>query len=431
MAEWLIIRFADGGSTPSFMVADGAGRQIEAPRTGTLAEARQRMAGRRICALVPASDVLLAEADIPARTTNARLQQILPFALEEQLAEDVDSLHFAPGRRGPGATRIPVAVVARSLLDHWLGALREAGLEPEALYADSSLLPANPGQAIALLEQDSILLRPAGAQGVTLPLAALSEALELLQPRTDAATVDLPAGMTAGAGHGLVPAAASRGLVVFAESAQWQRYQAQFEAVRDRFEQLSVQLLSDGALPLLAQSLGSPAAINLLQGTYAPAGSTQGNWRAWRTAAALLGGLLVLHGVGAAAQLLMLKKSEHKLDAAITQTAQAVMPGVADTGNARRIMESRLRVAQGADESTGLLAVLSAVSQARTASPGTSVQSLSFHDGSLEMQVNGPGADALDHIGQQLRAGGWQADLTSTTAAGSSYQGRILVKRRS
>jgi len=415
MAEWLIIRLT-GAETPTFMVADGDGRQVEAARSGTLAEASQRSAGRRVCLVVPGSDVLLTDAEVPPRATGARLAQVVPFALEEQLAEDIDNLQFALGRRDANATRIPVAVVSRALLDGWLAQLRAARLEPDAIQADSTLLPDNPGQAIALLDSDSILVRPAGGQATTLPLAALPEALELLLPATDGAAA--PAGLAGG------------GLVVYASREQWQQYQAPFEALRGRLERLSVQLLADGPLPFLARSLTQPAAINLLQGSYTPAAATSLGWKAWRTAAALFAGLLVLHGVGNMAQLAALKKAERRLDTETASLVRQSLPGVTDTRNARHIVEAKLRLAQGATDSSGLLAMLAAVSQARATAPGTTVQSLSYRDGSLEMQVNGTGADALDHISQQLRANGWQADLTSTNTAGSAYQGHILVKPR-
>ena len=51
--------------------------------------------------------------------------------------------------------------------------LKSNGLEPEALYADSELLPQNPGQAVALLEEDSVVVRPPAGTVVTLPADAL------------------------------------------------------------------------------------------------------------------------------------------------------------------------------------------------------------------------------------------------------------------
>ena len=83
---------------------------------------------------------------------------------------------------------------------------------------------------------------------------------------------------------------------------------------------------------------------------------------------------------------------------------------------------------QGSTDSTGLLAMLSAVAQARNGATGTALQALSYQQGTLELQVTAPGANALDRISQQLRAGGWQADLTSGTSSSGAYQGRIQMK---
>ena len=60
-----------------------------------------RAAGRRVCVLVPGTDVLLAEPEFPVKA-GAKLQQVVPYALEEQLAEDIDDLHFAIGKRAAG-----------------------------------------------------------------------------------------------------------------------------------------------------------------------------------------------------------------------------------------------------------------------------------------------------------------------------------------
>ena len=60
-------------------------------------------------------------------------------------------------------------------------------------------------------------------------------------------------------------------------------------------------------------------------------------------------------------------------------------------------------------------------------SAGASVQSLNFHDGLLELTLNAPDAASLDHLSQQLRNGGWQADLIGGNTVGSAYQGRVQI----
>src|SRR6202050_3943198 len=288
MADWLLIRMANDPGRVDWLVADAAGRAVEAVRSGPVAPAARDAAGKRICALAPASDVLLTDAEVPVKS-GARIQQIVPYALEEQVAQDIESLHFAVGRRVGESSRIPVAVVSRALLDGWLGQLRDAGLEPECLYADSSLVPENPGQSVLVLSGDSVILRAPGSPPVTLPLTALGEALELLRPAPQATLVATPSIEFGG-----------NGLVVYAGEAEWQHYGATVEALRGYFEGLAVQLLPGGPLGLFAQSLPRTSAINLLHGAYAPESPLAGRLKPWRIAAAMLLGLLLLHGIGRA-----------------------------------------------------------------------------------------------------------------------------------
>jgi general secretion pathway protein L len=407
MSDWLLLRLPRAPDAPAtWMIADSRGAPLGPPQAGPLALAAARAAGRRACVLVPGSDVLLAEPDVPVRA-GAKLAQLIPYALEEHLADDIDDLHFAIGKRSGDSTRTPVAVVARSLLDEWLATLRAGGIEPDEIYADSDLLPQNPGQAVALLEEDAVLVRAPGGSPVTLPADALEEALAIAQAGAD----------SSGTG--------ARGLILYTGAAEWQQHSAQVEAARPHFDGIKVQLLTGGPLALLAQQLPSGSAINLLQGAYKPTSSRTVGVKAWRVAAILLACLVGLHVVGKTAELTLLKKREHQLDTSIRDTFHSAMPGVVSASDARRRMEQRLAATRGAGG--GLLPALQALAQAREASPGTSVQSLNFHNGSLEMKLSAPDASALDRLSQSLRSNGWQADLTGGTNAGSAYEGRILV----
>jgi general secretion pathway protein L len=411
MADWLLLRLPPTPDQPaSWLITSASGAPIAATQHGPLALAAGAAAGRRVCALVPGSDVLLAEPELPAMSA-AKLQQLAPYALEEQLADDIDELHFAIGRRASESTRTPVAVVSRALMDEWLATLRAASIEPECLYAESELLPANPGQAIALLEEDTVLVRAPGAPAVSLPADALDEALAIAQ--------SAPA-----------PGAAvsTRGLIVYAATAEWQHHSAQVEQARGHFDSLRVQLLSDGPLALFAQQLPAAAAINLLQGPYTPKSTRGVGLAAWRVAALLLLALIALHVAGKAAELHVLKGKEREVDASIRDTFHSAMPGDPGAADARRRMEQRLMALRSGGGSNGLLGALQALAQARSATPGTSVQSLNFHDGRLELTVNAPDAASLDHLSQQLRSNGWQADLVGGNTVGGSYQGRVQIR---
>jgi len=402
MADWLLLRLPRAPEEPaSWLVADARGAPVGPPQSGPLSLAAARAAGRRVCVLVPGADVLLAEPDVPVKA-GAKLQQLLPYALEEHLADDIDDLHFAIGRRAGEASRAPVAVVARALLDEWLAMLRASGIEPEAIYADSDLLPRNPGQAVVLLEEDAVCVRSPGASPVTLPADALAEALEIAQSGVDA------------------PLTGARGLILYTGAAEWQRHSAQIEAARAHFDGIKIQLLTGGPLALFAQQLPASTPINLLQGAYAPTAARAVGLRAWRVAAILLVSLITLHLAGKFGELQLLKNREHQLDASIRDTFRTAMPGDPNSLDARRRMEQRLSAARGAGG--GLLPALQALAQARDATPGMSVQALSFHGGALDMKLSAPDAASLDRVSQSLRTNGWQADLTGGNNAASGYE---------
>ena len=410
MADWLLLRLPRAGAEPAtWLVVDARGAPLGPPQSGPLALAAARLPGRRVCVLVGGAEVLLAEPEVPIKA-GAKLQQLVPYALEEHLADDIEDLHFALGKRTTESARVPVAVVARSLLDEWLATLRGAGIEPDAIYADSELLPYNPGQAVALLEADTVSVRPPGGTPVTLPADALSEALEIARGGAD------------------VSGTGGRGMILYTGAAEWQQHSAQVEAARPYFDGIKVQLLAGGPLALFAQQLPSTSAINLLQGAYAPVSSRGVGFKAWRVAAMLLAGLIGLHVVGKTAELQLLKRHERQLDASIRETFRSAMHTEASAADARRLMEKRLLGGHGAGE--GLLPALQALVQARDTAPGTSVQSLNFHGGALEMKLSAPDATSLDRLSQSLRTNGWQADLTGGNNSGSAYEGRIQMRSR-
>ncbi len=417
MADWLLIRLArEPGAFASWLVADMAGRIVTAQRQGPLQQAAELAASHRVCALVPAVDVVLAEADVPIKS-GTRVQQVVPFALEEQLAEDVENLHFAIGKRPPQALRTPVAVVSRTSMDQWLEQLRDSGIEPNFVFAESELVPSNPGQAVGLLDADCAIVRPAGRLPVTMPIGALAEALELLRPRGDEMVAADPTG---------------HGLVLYTGAAEWHEHSHEVETIRDRFDGIKVQLLTDGPLSLFAQSLPEAltSAINLLQPPYAPTNSLASGWKVWRAAAVLLGALVGLHALGSAVELAALGRAEHRVNVAIERTFRAAMPGEHNAVDARNRMEQRLESLRGGAGGSGLLAALGALAQARAGLEGTVLEALTFRDGALELKITAPSPEVLDHLSRNLRAIGWDANLTAGSAVGSHYEGRVQIKPR-
>jgi len=413
MSESLIIQLRPEGA-PRWMVCNDDGHVLVNAVSGELVQAVPLSIGRRIAVIVPASDVLITESDAPAKNA-AKLAQVIPYALEERVADEIENLHFAIGERSAETGRVPVAVVAQSRINGWLAELNAAGLQPQAIYSESQLLPGMPGQLIALLDGESLILRAAEGVPLIMPARSIRDAFEMaLATQTSQVA-------------GLEPP--PLGLLLYVGHEDWQVREPEVEALREHFTGMKVQMLPSGALSVLAPAAASGDAVNLLQGALAVASPLQQNWKAWRIAAVLAGSLLCLHVGARYFELTRLHKSEAALDASIQDAFRAAMPGQQNATNARRRVEARLAEINGSGGGGALLPALSAIANARTAAPSANIEGITFRDGTVDLRITAPDAASLDAIGQQLRAARWQADILGGSANGDSYRGRLQVKK--
>ncbi len=412
MAESLIIHLRDGAA-PLWMVCNEDGQVVIDVMSGELSQAAPLGATRRVVVILPAGEALVTESDAPAKSS-AKLAQVIPYALEERVADEIEDLHFAIGERDPSTGRVAVVVIERVRLDARLAELRAAGLHPAAAYSEASLLPFMPGQLIALLEGDSIMLRSENAPTLVMPALSIGDAIEIALAQQVAPVAGLEA--------------AAPGLLLYAGHDEWQAHQHTIDALRERFTGVKVQLLPSGPLSVLAPAAASGDAVNLLQGALAVASPHEMRWQSWRVAAVLAGVLLCLHLGARYFELDRLRKTEATLNAGIEDAFRAAMPGQQNATNARRRVEQRLQELRSGGGGT-LLPVLLAVAQARNAAPGATIEGLTYRDGVLEMRIMAADTASLDAIGQQLRASNWQAEIKAVTASGDNYRGSVQVRK--
>lgn len=414
MAQTLILRLpAPGQEETEWLVVDDAGDSQTTRQRGSLSLAAAVSRGDKVVALAPATQILLAEPELPPGS-GVKLARAVPFALEEQLTEDIDQLNFAIGRRhANGAT--PVAVVARSVLQGWLADLRAAGLEPLALYPDISLMPENPGQTVLWLEQSRLAVRRPGALPFAVELSPVSEALVI------AGVIADPLDITA---EPKQPESA----VLYVTREDWARSQKEFEQLADKFGSLKIQLLPDGPLPWLARGLKSTDAVNLLQGDFAKNTDFGTRFRQWRTPALLAAGLLTVH---VAAQALQIRAAKHEtaaLDGQIATLFSGAMPAEV-IQDPRRQMQSRLdRIHKSGAGPEYFLRALRVLSGAIAMIPQTHIDALSYREESVDIKLSAPSVAALSQLSQLISKQGMTAEIQSSTPAAGGVEGHIQLR---
>src|SRR5258706_13185324 len=125
MPHRLVIRYRGAGAALSWLSLDAHGRVLQAPGAGGAPDPSLLDSADEIVVLVPGAEVMLARTEIPARGRE-QLERALPFALEEQLVEPVEAMHFAyrlesDGGQGGAAGR-------RASMEAWVAEIRARGV---------------------------------------------------------------------------------------------------------------------------------------------------------------------------------------------------------------------------------------------------------------------------------------------------------------
>lgn len=146
--------------------------------------------------LVPNEAVRLLAVDLPL-PTRARRLAALPFAVEELIAEPIDSVHLALGIE-LSPKRYLVGVVRHDRMAEWIARIEAEGLGHAALVPDALALPQPAaGEWAVELGATRALVRAGDGTGFAIPAALLRTAWDAAgQPRTIAYGTALPADMT-------------------------------------------------------------------------------------------------------------------------------------------------------------------------------------------------------------------------------------------
>lgn len=405
MTETLVIRLRASDDAPaSWLIVDANGARSGAVQSGPVADALGLAQGRRTVLLLPAAEVTLAEPDLPPVRGAARIAQAVPYALEEQLASELEDLHFAVGPRNPASSATPVAIIAKPVLDRRRAAWEAAGIHADAVYSESSLLPSAPNATVLVLGEGTLHVNRPGSVPYAIDAEPLGMALELA----------LPAGGETG-----------EHVTFYATPVDYDAHQALIEGLRTRTATLQVKLLPDGLLPLLASQLPGSRAINLLQGAYAPPSSFTTQFRRWRVPAALAAATALVFIAGQALELWQLRSAERRLDAQITETFSQALPG-------QPIVDPRAQLQGVLDRAGGgqgaMLPALTLLAHAVAESPAARVEGLNYRAGVLELRIVAPSVEALDAIKQVMGRDGAQVDLQSANPRGNVFEGRLHVR---
>lgn len=368
--------------------------------------------------LIPGDEALFCLADIPAKQSRF-VHQALPYAVEEQIAQDIESVHLALGRHTPEGYQ--VAAIDQQQMGRWLALFTDWDhVRLEAIYPDAALLPATAGGWAVCLDGDGVMLLSERGEWLrmqTTNLGLLGATLAV--PPSEEVIAEIP-------------------VTVHGTDSDPEMYQSAIVELsggngRVRLDQKPLEF---STLELLAwayhQHLCRP--VNLCQGAYAVNASGSSPLKPWKPLIAVASVWFVVQlalemGMGVYHN----QEAEQLQDRAMA-IYQAAFPGDRRThaGNVRRVIEGQLRVAGSGQQEVDFVTLLKYTGDQYSRLPGAgsvTFNSINFsrNRGELVIDIRADSYDRMSSLRNGLANQGLQAQIGSVINESTGSRGRLTV----
>ncbi|MDV6315775.1 type II secretion system protein GspL [Idiomarina sp. HP20-50] len=398
MNEILILRLPAQGTDEPIPWLVWHKRQQELIASGELAsiaeldQLKEKANRCEVIVALPGQDVLLTRVTLPAGTKR-HLQRIIPYALEEELASDIEQLHFAwPDAKGD---KLPVAVVAKERMDAWLKALSDAGIESAYWIPDCFLLPYQEDVWQAIELGDSVIVRTGAWQGFTVDKEQFAELAPALVAEQDNPTE-----------------------IVHYGALNWPQSPAPLVA-------------ADIEVPftIAAQNVGGATELNLRQGAYRSQRAKRSvdlPWRAFAAAASVLFILAVLlNGV----RYWQLESQREVLNAQAEALYRDAFPGQTRIVNLKVQLQQQLdQLGLGSSDEASVLSVLQQLAPAFKSQPELQLELLRFQNNELRLQATANSFSQFEAFQQAVKAEGLGIEAGPMNNRGNRVSGSLTVK---
>jgi general secretion pathway protein L len=354
--------------------------------------------------IVPGESVLVLNVQLP-KMSRAQLVKALPYALEEQLIDEPEALHFVPGKQDI-AGNISVAVVKKQLMIAWLEQCYALNLFPKIILPDYLAIPYLTDELHLYLDNDRVLIRESLLKGMTIEQGQLNSILSL--------------SLAEAGEHNL------KKIVLDYDDGSEHYDPAMLQGLGLPVEMRETDTFS---MQLFAQGLAQKSSLNLLQGDFQADRPASKTTKIWKWAAIFLLAWLVIWLAGNVTQYFVYQDRLNNSNAAISVLYKKLFP------NAQSQVDPRLRIQRALDsrQATGsggpFLSLLTRVGQQlKQQKTATSIENFNYHNGSLILSISASNFQDLASLTAALRQQGLTVQQQNSATQGNKVTARLTVQ---
>lgn len=357
--------------------------------------------GHTATVIVPGCWITMHMALIP-ETASGRLAQVVPYALEDYVIDDIEDLHFAFDKFTADKL-LPVAVVRNSQMQHWQTILQNIKITADKLLPDYLALPLELGTWQIYLYQDSALIRFNAHLGTTISIKQLPQFLNL---KLEEAFIK--------------PTAIH--IAYDAHNVQYNR-----ALLNDTVVACTHAPQPIAATEFFATGLKTSPALNLLQGLFSK--NQSGNQsRLWRWCGYVAAACALAWAAGSVAQYIMLNKQLTTVQQQVATAYHQVFPNQAVVNPEARIQEV-VNDAISARAGGKFLSVLGITGEQLQKQHDVTLNSLNFEGNSIILGVQSASFEHLSALTKALQAQQLQVTQSNAHTTSDGVTAQLTISR--
>lgn len=360
------------------------------------------------------------QINIPSKQSK-HIAQALPYMLEDQLAEDVETFQFVSGPRNKEGN-VSVLAFNKAHITLIAEAFRQQNVALDAIVPDMLCVPLNDQQWTFLCDAKTLSVRTGPLMGLTIEMDALPIVAKALL------------------NDGSQPPQQIH--VIFAHRHLSDNIQAwlrtQFTAMVAGTEvQIDFSNVEDDRFPVLADfvSTANQYPVNLLQGDLKPIPKRRASTFNWKPTAVLAGVLALMQTTYLYAQTWQFRSQIGTVNEEAIATYRRYFPQDRNIKDVKRQMEAHLKQAEKLSSGASFMALLAQTGQKINdanrgkATPAVSPLRLSYDEaqGDLKVDLIAENYGALDAFKNQIQSVPLSVEVASASQEGEKVKARVRV----
>jgi len=400
MRRTLLIKLNGDEKPTEWLWLDEKGKISQGWQQGELSTLSMPEKNYDVFVLVPTRDVLITAAEVP-NLAESKLRKAVPFAIEEQLSQPIDQLHFAIGTVGKNKL-LPVLVTSHDCMQGWMTTIPIEMQHNLRTFMPSVLLtPWQKDEWTVCVTDNEILVRTDYLAGFSTDsnqlITLLKRQLEIgLKPKSIRVI-----------NHTSTPIG---------------------DELSDSFDvEVEETAVSSQLLTTLShQVIGLP--INLLQGDYQTR-QREVTVKKLRLSATIVAAvLLVFLSLMSITKYAVLSYENNQLQKQMNTVYKEIFPKATTVVNPRRRIERLLIEMKENQQDSGFLRLMAHIAPTIISQKNVTIQRLSYDQTQLNLQIHVNDFLALDQFVTAIRKTGVVAEQRSATKSDKEIEARIIVK---